>query len=686
MSEEILADKTEKIEVNESINNKHNFIFNVDINVINHLGVGLYSSTPAALTELVANAWDADAKEVTITISPDAKSIIIEDDGHGMDVKGIKEKFLRVGYSRRDNNIRTSESGKRRVMGRKGIGKLSMFALADQVKVTSQRAGGDIFSFEINVPKLKRSIEKGQSIVLKEVEGEPLKKGQGTRIELFDVIKGLKTTESYLRLKLARRFSIIDELNDFSIKLNGKSIKKSDRGFYEHIQFLWVFDEANKKEIQNLSPNIAAVKSESTGLEDKCIQNISNSFDYEGAQMNVAGYIASVEEPKHLGKKDESANMISIFANGRVFAEDVLAEFNSAKYYKNYLVGEIHADFLDDDDTDRATASREAIKKDDPKFRSLLNFLNDHFLNIGDEWDEWRIALGLSKAIPANAGVIEWLDTLKDSRDRKLAQKLVTSIQNASIHPDEEKNAKAKKFLYRGAIIAFEKLKLKNQLEKLSEISDVLSPEFSAVFSSLSDIEEAAYSEITKQRLEVIKKFKEIANDATKLEKVAQEYLFKNLWLLDPSWDRISGTEEMEKTLTAELKKVDDTSTGARLDITYRKNTGRHIVVELKRPQKTDLKSDDLYKQARKYNNAINAYYKEHYSGIPIPPKDIYLLVSKVPKDFTEDDLESYAKQNAKIITYEQLINNAFKTYQAYLDVHQSISKVEEVFQKIEAS
>lgn len=56
---------------------KNNFVFQVDVNVINHLGVGLYSSTPAALTELVANAWDADANEVRITVDPVARSIVI---------------------------------------------------------------------------------------------------------------------------------------------------------------------------------------------------------------------------------------------------------------------------------------------------------------------------------------------------------------------------------------------------------------------------------------------------------------------------------------------------------------------------------------------------------------------------------------------------------------------------------
>ena len=40
----------------------------LDMNVLNHLGIGLYSSAPAVLTELVANAWDAEATEVDIDL------------------------------------------------------------------------------------------------------------------------------------------------------------------------------------------------------------------------------------------------------------------------------------------------------------------------------------------------------------------------------------------------------------------------------------------------------------------------------------------------------------------------------------------------------------------------------------------------------------------------------------------
>ena len=40
----------------------------ISMNVLNHLGIGLYSNIPAVLSEIVANAWDADASEVQVDI------------------------------------------------------------------------------------------------------------------------------------------------------------------------------------------------------------------------------------------------------------------------------------------------------------------------------------------------------------------------------------------------------------------------------------------------------------------------------------------------------------------------------------------------------------------------------------------------------------------------------------------
>ena len=40
------------------------FEIKIDLNVLNHLGMSLYSNTPAVLTEIISNAWDADAQNV----------------------------------------------------------------------------------------------------------------------------------------------------------------------------------------------------------------------------------------------------------------------------------------------------------------------------------------------------------------------------------------------------------------------------------------------------------------------------------------------------------------------------------------------------------------------------------------------------------------------------------------------
>ncbi len=599
-----------------------------------------------------------------------------------MDAGDVRKKFLHVGYSRRIiSKSNMSLSGTRKVMGRKGIGKLSMFALSDFVRVSTKKNGGDLIGLQVDVPKLKQNLELQKPIVLPEFDPVPLQAGKGTRIELTKVLKTLDKTESYLRRRLARRFSILGKKHDFRVFLQGVEITEKDRDIYDKVQFLWAFDQDTMDRVAKLSPNIAETKETPP---EKCKKLISGALLLpDGTSVKVTGFVASVFKPSDLGAKEDSANALSIFANGRVFAENVLGGLNSAKYYQNYLVGEIHADFLDEDDVDRATASREAIKNDDPKYRALIGFTMSVLESIGDQWDEWRLALGLDEDTPGNDAVIEWLDGLQDKRDQRVARRMMTSIQNATVHSDEKKNDEAKATLYRGAIIGFEKLRIKKQLDELERITDVLGPEFAAIFGSLSDVEEAAYADITKQRLEVIKKFKSIKDDTDALEKVAQKYLFKHLWLLDPAWDRVTGRADMEVTLTKHIKAIDPDSSGARLDISYRASSGRHIVVELKRPKLKNLKFPALSEQARKYRKAVEQYYRDKLPNKSIPPLDIYLLISELPVGFDEADRQSMAQQNAKVITYDELITDATNAYQTYLDASQQVGGLEALLQKI---
>ena len=131
------------------------FQMSINLQVLNHLGLNLYSNTSAVLSEVVANAWDADATEVNIQI--DGNNITITDNGNGMNLSDINNKYLTVGYQKR------SESGEspvlhRAVMGRKGIGKLSLFSIANIVEVYSQK-DGEFNGFKIDINSLKEAIK-----------------------------------------------------------------------------------------------------------------------------------------------------------------------------------------------------------------------------------------------------------------------------------------------------------------------------------------------------------------------------------------------------------------------------------------------------------------------------------------------------------------------------------------------
>ena len=592
--------------------------FTVDLNVLNHLGIGLYSSTPAVITEVIANAWDAEAENVWITVDPDNDVITVEDDGHGMTESDVRAKFLNVGYTRREAepSKQLSKTRIRRVMGRKGIGKLAMFSLADHVELTTIATGEPQVAFGINVPNLRKKIRERQTYTLETIRSpKSLRSKHGTRIRLTKLNSRINKTDTYLRPRLARRFSIIGDEHKFKIELNNHLITRGDRGFYGDIQFLWSFDKKFGAEITALAINLASI-TEKHGRKEvavPCIDQLVNQFSVSGKRVAVRGYIATVDKPAKLGKGDESINMISIFANGRVFQEDILADLGDARVFNNYLIGEVHADFLDSDDIDRSTASREAIKRDDVAFQVLRAHLKSCLTSIRDQWDIWRQQLGYAKTGEMVPAIKNWIESFTDARDRKLADRLMTSIANLSISNDEDRDREAKSYLYRSAIVGFEKLRLRDQLGKLEAITDINGPEFRAIFTNVNDVEETMFFDITRSRLEVIEKFDKEIVQPKKLEKVAQEYLFKHLWLLDPSWDRVSGSAEMEVKLTTQLKRAcPEERTGARLDIAYRTSAARHVIVELKRPGKDNLKFDDLLRQGRRYINAMEQYLKDH--------------------------------------------------------------------------
>ena len=98
--------------------------------LIYHLGEQLISDEWVALLELIKNAYDADATRCIVKVdstveTPYGQGIItIEDNGNGMLPHTVTQDFLRLATDYKKNN-KISPFYKRRVLGEKGLGRLS---------------------------------------------------------------------------------------------------------------------------------------------------------------------------------------------------------------------------------------------------------------------------------------------------------------------------------------------------------------------------------------------------------------------------------------------------------------------------------------------------------------------------------------------------------------------------------
>lgn len=159
----------------------------LSLNVLEHLGINLYSNVPAVLSEVVANAWDADSAVVQVTLDRVNDQIIIQDDGTGMTRDEVNRRFLRVGYRRRDEQPGPTPKG-RFPMGRKGIGKLSLFSIAEVIEVQTVK-NGEKSALRMLLSEIRKKIKDGSgNYDPEELSTDTIEFVSGTRI----VLSGLR--------------------------------------------------------------------------------------------------------------------------------------------------------------------------------------------------------------------------------------------------------------------------------------------------------------------------------------------------------------------------------------------------------------------------------------------------------------------------------------------------------------
>lgn len=112
--------------------------FSVDAGMVARLGRELVARHETALSELVKNAYDADARRVDVHIAPPGRGDFIEvsDDGSGMSYEALVHGFMRLATTSKVAEP-LSPVFKRRRAGRKGVGRFAAERLGHRLILTT---------------------------------------------------------------------------------------------------------------------------------------------------------------------------------------------------------------------------------------------------------------------------------------------------------------------------------------------------------------------------------------------------------------------------------------------------------------------------------------------------------------------------------------------------------------------
>lgn len=407
-------------------NNKKQIEFSFGWLALKLLGKSLYSNVWSALSELVANGFDAKAKNVYIYMDITNKSsatIEILDDGKGMDEEGLST-YVKVGSNNRkpedyENDFLT--------MGRKGIGKLAALYLSSNYTI---------------ITKTKERLTKWRMVYDEKRENEDARPylsqvtdeiaifsdkewngfTTGTLIQMKNVdLQGLgDKAYDALRIKLSNIFAL-DAMGNRSIFLYVKEENSTEIKFekikkeiaFKNMAFIdYNFEGITSNLTSEITDNESTIiKFPLTKLNGsqfyshqckvknfKEIENLSISGEYEyipdlsnpdnkvSKPYTITGWIgihasindkqAKINDERFLKNKFYNPIQLRLYVRNKLAIENFLPVIGNTQAFVNYIEGEIHFDLLDDDDLpDIATSSRQGLNESDKRVEVLKDIV-----------------------------------------------------------------------------------------------------------------------------------------------------------------------------------------------------------------------------------------------------------------------------------------------------------------------
>ncbi len=617
----------EPLPVSNSTENK--YTMRISRLTIDKLGIKMYDKVSAVLAELIANAYDADATNVTIRLplgefladmeGDKGYEILIEDNGHGIAEEDVNRLYLHVGIDKR-KILKTDKSRERqrKLMGRKGIGKLAPFGICGEIEViTASGAKSDkkfkVCHFMLRYEDMVKDESQDNPDVsqpyhpsLGEKDGTWSNK-RGTTIILRKFHRRRVPEPQQLQRQLTARFGL--ERDDWKVSIDDSMGKTAGFSLDQELSV----------------PTLSDTK---IILDDRPITTA------DGKTLHVKGWVAYAKDPY----ADEVMAGVRIYAHGKFVSQtrdfDIPSGFTGEFKLRSYLVGRIDAEWLDDE--------VDLIRSD----RQDIMWSSDE----GEAFKQWGQALLkelAGRAEPALKTKIwdEFLD--KSSLESELKKKFPTdpSIQSSIIaaaklvvRRNDRESIRDGAWVKRVKAFAYAVGPHNSLLETLNEIASEDVATMGALIDFLSRARVAemySLGQIASERVEAIKKLEQLIHASGTREEPLQRLIEQAPWIIAPEWTPISmdrPLEEFRTTFEAWYKKTynKEISTTAidrptkEPDFIFINAKVRLEIIEIKKPS-WSLKNDE-FDRAHGYLKAVQKFLREN-PRIAQDFKDPHLII-----------------------------------------------------------
>ena len=365
---------------------------------LQHLGIKMYNQAPAAIAELIANAYDADATKVEVKLyNENEKKIVVQDNGIGMTFKELNDKFLQIGRNRRE-----AEKGKtlldRFPSGKKGLGKLALFGLGNIITVQTKSQSSSAQSFSMNWLEIQN--ESGEYSPILKTDCEQLT-NNGTQITVSELKRVSPFDQNDIANGIARLFHCFDDNFIVSVSVNdGVPIQLNNNSKFESIndiQFEW----KDFSQFQN----------------SKYIQ-----------EKHIIGKIITTTKPLKSGLRG-----ITLFANGRLINLPEFFGQSESSHFYSYTTGILNVDFIDEGhgEDDLIATNRQSLNWEHTVTKKLKEKLQDLLNDIQQDWRKKRKKEAEEQAKPTqDFNYQKWLDTLPADKATTINVLLDTKMED----------------------------------------------------------------------------------------------------------------------------------------------------------------------------------------------------------------------------------------------------------------